>query len=101
MRGCCPLTMDEVPKDTHMVRTLVRSLSLVAILAGTAAAAGDPMPPAEAPAKAETTKAEATKAETTKTAKKKSVRKTKKKAARKNQKKKAKKAAKAKNAAKT
>ena len=67
-----------------MVRTLVRSLSLVAILAGTAAAAGDPLP-AESPGKVETTK---------KTVKKKAQHKAKKKAARKSQKKKQKKAAK-------
>jgi hypothetical protein len=55
-----------------MLRTLVRSLSLVAILAGTAAAAGDPLPP------------ESTgKVETQKPAKKKALRKAKKKAARK------------------
>ncbi len=38
-----------------MLRTLVRSLSLVAILAGTAAAAGDPLP-AESTSKVETQK---------------------------------------------
>ncbi len=67
-----------------MLRTFVRSLSLVAILAGTAAAAGDPMP-AESTGKVETTKA----------TKKKAARKAHKKAARKAHKK-AKKAAKAK-----
>jgi len=73
-----------------MLRTLVRSLSLVAILAGTAAAAGDPLPP-------EST----SKVETQKPAKKKALRKAKKKAARKAHKKskKAAKAAKAKAAA--
>lgn len=77
-----------------MLRTFVRSLSLVAILAGTAMAAGDPLP-AESPGKAETTKAETTKVETKKTVKKKTLRKAKKKAARKSHKKKAKKAARA------
>lgn len=78
-----------------MLRTLVRSLSLVAILAGTAAAAGDPLPEEAAP-KAEAQPTQPTAA--TKTAKKKSVRKAKKKAARKSSKKKSKKS---KHAAKT
>lgn len=63
-----------------MLRTLVRSFALVAILAGPALAAGDP--PADTTSKVETKKA-----------KKKSPRKAKKKAARKSHKKKAKKAA--------
>src|SRR6185369_1658983 len=78
-----------------MLRTLVRSLSLVAILAGTAAAAGDPLPP-ESTGKVETqAPPESTgKVETQKPAKKKALRKAKKKAARKAHKK-AKKSAKA------
>lgn len=59
-----------------MLRTFVRSLSLVAILAGTAAAAGDPLP-------AETGKVEAKKVvkkKTSKKVKKKAARKTRKKA---------------------
>jgi hypothetical protein len=63
-------------QETPMLRTFVRSLSLVAILAGTAAAAGDPLP-------AETGKAEASKADTKKVAKKKTSKKVRKKAARK------------------
>ncbi|HEX2690157.1 MAG TPA: hypothetical protein VHN14_26260 [Kofleriaceae bacterium] len=65
-----------------MLRTLVRSLALVAILAGTALAASDS--PADTTGKVETKK----------TVKKKSPRKAKKKAARKSHKKKAKKATK-------
>lgn len=71
-----------------MLRTLVRSLALVAILSGAALAAGDPA--------VDTTG----KVEIQKKVKKKSVRKAKKKAARKHHKKKAKKAAKAAKAAK-
>ena len=82
-----------------MLRTFVRSLSLVAILAGAAAAAGDPLP-VESTAKVETGNGEATKVETKKPVKKKSLRKAKKKAARKNLKKKSKKSKKAVKAAK-
>lgn len=88
LEGCPPI-VDAVPRGPSMLRTLVRSLALVAILSGTALAAGDPA--------ADTTG----KVESQKKAKKKSVRKAKKKAARKHHKKKAKKAAKAAKTAKT
>jgi hypothetical protein len=71
-----------------MLRMFVRSLSLVAILAGTAAAADDPLP-------AETGKVESQRSETKKVAKKKTSKKTKKKAARKAKKKTSKKTKKA------
>ena len=63
-----------------MLRTLIRSVSLVAILAGTAAAAGDPLP-------AETGKVETHKVVAKKVTKKKTSKKVKKKAARKTTKK--------------
>ena len=70
--------------EISMLRMFVRSISFVAILAGTAAAAGDPLP-------TETGRPEAQRVESTKVVKKKTSKKTKKKAARK-AKKKAKKA---------
>lgn len=57
--------MDAVPRGP-MLRTLVRSLSLVAILAGSAAAAGGntPATPAAQTSKAKSTKAKSTKKKT-------------------------------------